>query len=111
MKILALAALGSVAQAESMCTSYSTECDTCPDGETKYYSIDPVHGFCGESCIQARWFWLYHIFEKWLTKAETSDPCATHGYERYRCTAIHGAFGIKAVVDLYYPNNSTVSTD
>ena len=100
MKFLALTALIASVSAEDKC------CVTCPStgGYIKTYSIDPNAGHCGESCIKSFEFSLYHIFEKWLTKAANVDshPCADHGYTQYWETETHGLpHVLTATVDLY----------
>jgi hypothetical protein len=51
-------------------------------------------------------YWLYHIFEKGLAKAETNTPCADKGYHKYINTVTHGAGPITATLDLYGPDKS-----
>ena len=97
MKFFALVA--SAAAADMCCSACSG------DGINKYYSIDPNAGHCGESCIPDSKFWLYHIFEKWLTKAENgreSFPCQEHGFTDYWQTETHGVPHLLIVaVDFY----------
>ena len=101
MKFSAFTALlATVSAADTQC------CATCPSGGEmiKTYSIDPNAGHCGESCIPADKFWVYHIFEKWLTKADSNDatPCADKGFTEYWETETHGVPHLLSVtVDLY----------
>ena len=81
MKLFGIAALVAIVSAEDRC------CTVCSGaGIEKTYSIDPIAGHCGESCIPITKFWLYHIFEAWLTVAENgnaSSPCKEHGFTEY----------------------------
>ena len=98
MKFSALTALVALTSADEQC------CISCPSNLIKAFSIDPNAGHCGESCIPAHQFWLYHIFEKWLTKADSNDatPCSDHGFTEYWETETHGVPNLLAVtVDLY----------
>ena len=54
MKFFSVAALVATVVAEDKC------CVACPStgGMIKTYSIDPLAGHCGESCIPASQFWL-----------------------------------------------------
>ena len=78
-------------------------CQQCTGPQEKYYSIDPVFNFCGECCMNPRWFWLYKIFEPTLHKAETNTPCADRNYTIYRDTPTHGVWPITMTLDLYKP--------
>ena len=101
MKFFSLVALVATVVAEDKC------CVACPTtgGMIKAYSIDPNAGHCGESCIPASQFWLYHIFEKWLTKSDSGNdgsPCAEHGFTEYWQTETHGVPHLLSVaVDFY----------
>ena len=97
MKSIVLGALSTVAvSADPMC------CTTCPNDLIKTYSIDPNASHCGESCIKESDFWKYHIFEKWLTRAETANPCIDHGYINYWETTSHGIPHLLSItVDLW----------
>ena len=108
MKFATLAIIG-YAAAEDMCC---TLCDG--PGISKYYSIDPNAGHCGESCIPDSKFWLYHIFEKWLTKAEngnTSFPCKEHNFTEYWQTETHGVPGLLSVAVDFYNKPGAVPTE
>jgi len=83
-------------------------CESCSDGKNKYFSVDKVHGKCGESCIKDSYFWLYRIFEKGLTKASSNTPCADLKFTKYDETQTHGFGPIKATVDLYNPETPSV---
>ena len=80
-------------------------CNVCPDGWFKTFSIDTVHGHCGESCIEHEYmFNVYKIFEKNLEMAGSNSEhsCALHGYTKYYETATHGIPHVfSATVDLY----------
>ena len=104
----ALIGLIATAAAEDMCCSL---CDG--PGIGKYYSIDPHFGHCGESCIPDSKFWLYHIFEKWLTKAENgthSYPCKEHGFTDYWQTETHGVPGLLSVAVDFYNKPGAIPT-
>ena len=74
----------------------------CATGLEKTVSIDPNAGHCGVTCIKPSLFPVYHIFEKWLKKADVEHPCAAAGYTVYMETATHGIPHIfTATVDLY----------
>ena len=101
MKVFALAALLGTTMA-----SYTDLCCTKCTGEgiIKTWSIDTTHNECGEGCIPEDKFWLYHIFEKNLTKASslTATECANRGYTLYDKTETHGIPHVLSVtVDLY----------
>ena len=101
MKFFAVAAIAATAVSALDTTKC---CVACPADEIKTYSIDPNAGHCGESCIHADKFWLYHIFEKWLTKtgSNSGTPCADHGYVDYWMTETHGFPHLLTVqVDFY----------
>jgi len=77
-------------------------CTTCEvKGEIKYYSIDKIFNRCGECCLKPSLFWLYKIFEKGLTEADSETPCEDLGYGNYETTETHGALFIKATLDKY----------
>ena len=100
MKTFALVALlgSTIAASSDIC------CNTCPDNMIKTWSIDDIFHQCGEGCIQESKFWLYHLFEKNLTKASsnTATECADRGYTLYDSTQTHGIPHILSVtVDLY----------
>ena len=106
MKFFALAALAATASA----VDTTQCCVACPAGEIKTYSIVPSAGHCGESCIHADKFWLYHIFESGLIKSTSSTPCADHGYTKYWETETHGFPHLLTVqVDFYNKPASPVA--
>ena len=75
---------------------------SCQAPEEKYYSLDPHTGYCGECCMDPKYFNLYKIFEKWLAKDETTDsPCAQREYNHYLETEKHGVYPVTMTVDLY----------
>lgn len=91
-------ALATYADSEQQC------CKVCDDGvHEKYYSIDKWHNMCGECCMAPKDFKKYHFFERGLTKANSSSPCADLGYPTYGKTVTHGAFNFKMTLDLYEP--------
>jgi len=86
MKASVLASIAAVAQSE-LC------CQTCPDGQQKYYSVDMKHGHCGEACIDPSKFGIFHVFESNLTIADGStgyQSCADLGWPVYTETVTHG---------------------
>jgi len=86
MKASVLASIAAVAQSE-LC------CQTCPDGQQKYYSVDMKHGHCGEACIDPSKFGIFHVFESNLTIADGStgfSSCADLGWPKYTETVTHG---------------------
>ena len=76
-------------------------CDSCKLPEIKYYSIDTRFNHCGESCMDPKYFWIYKVFEKGLTKADSNTPCKDLTYTKYFKTETHGVYPITATVDLY----------
>jgi len=78
-----------------------TCCEICPAGKEKYYSIDLKYNRCGECCMKSRDYWIFHIFEKGLKKAENEHPCSELGYNKYLETETHGALFIKMTLDKY----------
>uniref|UniRef100_A0A7S2TMJ0 Uncharacterized protein n=1 Tax=Lotharella oceanica TaxID=641309 RepID=A0A7S2TMJ0_9EUKA len=80
-----------------------TSCDA-EGGFEKYYSIDKLHGFCGECCMKPKDFPKYKIFEPGLQKANDSTPCADFHYHNYTKTVTHGFWKIKMTLDLYAPD-------
>ena len=76
-------------------------CDTCPEGQDKYYSIPILSkDHCGESCIKPEDYNKYHLLEPKLTKATTNNPCLDMGYS-YENTQQHGFGPVKIDVDMY----------
>lgn len=84
-------------------------CKTCAEPLEKYYSVDVPHGFCGETCMNPKRYWIFKIFESNLTKAEDNTPCSEqftpHGghYTKYQSTVTHGFPGLSITLDLYAP--------
>lgn len=84
-------------------------CKTCADPLEKYYSVDVPHGFCGETCMNPKKYWLFKIFESNLTKSTDNTPCSeqftpTGGhYTKYSSTVTHGVPGLSITLDLYAP--------
>lgn len=76
-------------------------CQSCKGLEEKYYSIDPIMNFCGECCMEPKWFYLYKVFEWTLKKAETNSPCADRNYTLYKSTPTHGVWPVTMTLDLY----------
>ena len=108
MKFFTLGLIAAVA-AEDMCCS---ACDG--EGVSKYFSIDPVHGHCGECCIKDSQFWVYKIFEKYLQKAEngnTSSPCSENGFTDYWMTETHGVPHLLSVTVDFYNKPGFVPTE
>ena len=76
-------------------------CDTCPEGEDKYYSIPIISkDHCGESCIKPEDYNKYHLLEPQLKKATTNTPCLDMGYS-YEDTEERGFGPVKIAVDMY----------
>jgi len=83
-------------------------CNVCSDPQNKYYSIALGKNgdkHCGESCIQDKYYGLFHLLEKDLLKAESANPCKDHGYGVYSTTVTHGFGPIKVTLDLYNPDS------
>ena len=80
-------------------------CTSCTEPKKKYYSIDKLHNKCGESCMDPKDYWKYHIFEPGLAKDwNTTTPCADRKYSKYNSTPTHGFGPIKMTLDLYDPD-------
>lgn len=95
----------------TMGTLPSMDSDMCCDGEcdgdlNKYYSIDTRHNMCGECCMLDSDYHIYKIFERGLTKANSTAPCSDLGYPIYDSTETHGAGPIQMTLDLYDPENN-----
>jgi len=76
----------------------------CPDSNTnKYFSIADDSGpwLCGETCIRDSFYWVFHLFEKNLTKATDMNTCKDAGYTEYKETVTHGGGGLDCTLDLY----------
>ncbi|KAG4100203.1 hypothetical protein H8356DRAFT_1423028 [Neocallimastix lanati (nom. inval.)] len=93
--IILLLSLFSAVFAKNKC------CEKCPAGEEKFYSIDLLFNKCGECCMNPKKYWIYHIFELGLTKAESDHPCYDHGYPNYQKTETHGSLLVKMTLDKY----------
>jgi len=94
-----VASIATLAQGEKCC-------QTCPDGQQKYYSVDMKHGHCGEACIAPSMFHLFKVFESNLTIADGSTgytSCADLGWPVYTETVTHGdpLKLLTATLDLY----------
>ena len=102
--------------ADGICHSNVTEpcCETCQPPLSKYISVDHGFGhppFCGETCLEASKYHVYHLFEPNLTAApNVSHPCAHEyspngkRYSHYNSTVTHGWKGVFSVtLDLYGP--------
>merc|ERR1711998_269160 len=80
-------------------------CNTCSDPYNKYFSIADDSGpwLCGETCIRDSYYWIFHVFEKNLTKAssQTASVCHDNGYTIYNSTVTHGGGGLYCTLDLY----------
>eukprot|EP00039_Didymoeca_costata_P025071 m.12228 g.12228 ORF g.12228 m.12228 type:complete len:635 (-) comp4620_c0_seq1:37-1941(-) len=83
-------------------------CQTCTDPLKKYFSIVPLLGNCGESCIDPKDYKLYHFFEPNLTLATTPIPCARRGYTNYTHTETHHFGPIHVAVDFFKKNTSQI---
>merc|ERR1712100_847832 len=72
-------------------------------GKEKYFSIADDSGpwLCGETCISDSFYWIFHIFEKNLTKATDLNTCKDAGYTKYNSTVTHGGAGLYCTLDLY----------
>jgi hypothetical protein len=82
-------------------------CHACSEPLEKYYSVDHLHGNCGEACMDPSKYWLYKLFEPGLAKDDTSnEPCKDRGYDDYQYTPTHGAGPIKMTLDLYGPHKN-----
>merc|ERR1711934_1171622 len=57
-------------------------CVSCTSPKNMYYSIADDSGpwLCGQTCIRDSFYKISHVFEKNLTKAVDSSPCANAGY-------------------------------
>ena len=73
MKLQTLVALLGLTAAVKNQNDDEACCNKCPDGESKYYSIDKIFHHCGESCLNDKDYWKYKIFEPGLTKADAAD--------------------------------------
>jgi len=80
-------------------------CEACADGKEKFYSVDTKHDRCGECCMKPKLYWLYHLFESGLTKAEDENPCHELGYTEYETTEKHGFLFITSTLDKYKKPN------
>jgi hypothetical protein len=99
----------------------STPCcqNACPAGLIKVFSVDHIFNQCGEGCIPADKFNLYHLFEPGLTKATVEHPCAATKapynieghYSVYTKTVTHGVKQLNVTLDLYKPDNKPSSDD
>jgi len=84
-------------------------CKSCAAPLEMYYSVDVPHGFCGQTCMDPKRYWLFKIFESNLTKATDNTPCPeqytpTGGhYTKYSSTVTHGFPGLSITLDLYSP--------
>eukprot|EP00833_Pecoramyces_ruminatium_P010494 jgi/Orpsp1_1/1184526/evm.model.c7180000089887.1 len=95
--VLLLALVATVAAEKS----YIPVCETCPEGQIKYYSVDRLFNRCGECCMEPEKFNLYKVFEIGLTKAEDNNPCEKLGYSEFENAETHGFFNIKMTLDKY----------
>jgi hypothetical protein len=85
----------------------------CPATTIKVYSVDHIFNQCGEGCIPADKFNLYHLFEPGLTKALVEHPCAETkakykiegNYSIYVSTVTHGIKQFNVTLDLYKPDD------
>ena len=79
------------ADAEQCCVAKCAE-----EGETKFYSVvdNALNHHCGECCMKASDYDLYHKFEKNLLPAAEGQysPCADEGYSVYDETETHGTY-------------------
>ena len=75
-------------------------CETCKNGEVKYYSIVTKSETCGESCMKPSAYWFFKIFEPGMLLAQDANPCYSSGYTKFSETVSHG-FPIKINVDFY----------
>lgn len=77
----------------------------CVDSsKAKYYSVaKSMTGkkHCGECCMDPKKYWLFHFFEKNLTKADNDSPCKVFGYTVYDSTDTHGFGPVSMTLDLY----------
>merc|ERR1712166_1092432 len=76
----------------------------CKDSaKNKYFSIADDSGpwLCGETCIRDSFYWVFHLFEKNLTKAADMNTCKDAGYTEYKETVTHGGGGLDCTLDLY----------
>merc|ERR1711907_781598 len=78
-------------------------CKSCDSGKSKYFSIADDSGpwLCGETCIRDSFYWIFHLFEKNLTKATDLNVCKDAGYTKYNSTVTHGGGGLDCTLDLY----------
>ena len=84
-------------------------CDSCQEPLQKYFSVDTKHGFCGECCMDPKYFWLYKIFEPTLDQdLSTNSPCSDREYTEYQYTPTHGVWPVTMTLDLYGPKSSDV---
>jgi len=75
-------------------------CKTCKAPAVLYYSVDTVHGHCGECCMNPSEFKLFKIFEPNLTLAGNTT-CPDLGWPRYSSTVTHGVWPVQMTLDLY----------
>lgn len=93
-----------VVQTEPCCQG---ACKTA--GQAKYYSISrSLFGarHCGECCMDPKDYPTYHLFERNLTRATSSTPCAGFDFAKYDSTVTHGFGPIKMTLDLYDPSSA-----
>lgn len=78
-------------------------CNYCKNPLFKFYSIDRKHGFCGEACLNPKYYNLYKIFEPNLEKSESFDKmsCFDNNFKFYNTTVEHKIQFLKVNVDLY----------
>merc|ERR1711918_243423 len=78
-------------------------CLSCTSPKNMYYSIADDSGpwLCGQTCIRDSFYWIFHFFEKILSKASDNSPCANAGYTKYNSTVTHGGGGLYCTLDLY----------
>ena len=76
-------------------------CVKCKQPQVKFYSIDHKHGFCGEACLNPKFFYLYKFFEPNIKKSNESMSCVDNQYTHYNSTFQHKLSFIKVNVDLY----------
>eukprot|EP01135_Chromosphaera_perkinsii_P003164 Nk52_evm53s236 gene=Nk52_evmTU53s236 len=97
--VVIIACSMSLGQAQPCCTS-------CVAPLKMYFSVDTPHGHCAEACTNPSEFKKFKFFEKNLTLATSSTPCADNGYAKYDKTESHGIPGLISItLDMYDPTN------
>lgn len=102
LKAAVLASIASLARGDDKC------CETCPEGQQKYYSVNSNWAYCVEVCLEPSSIKEYKPFEWNLTVADGSTgytSCAELGWPQYNLTFTHGD-KLQIWTDLYHHDDS-----